>query len=67
MVRKVCGNNFIIVTPLDWKYCNDDQARVVTPKDAFVKGADYIVIGRPIINSLNPKEELSKVIQSSIK
>ena len=69
MVRKVCGNNFIIVTPgirLE-NVSNDDQARVVTPKDAFVKGADYIVIGRPIVNSLNPKEELSKVIQSSIK
>ena len=69
MVRKVCGNNFIIVTPgirLE-NISNDDQARVVTPKDAFVKGADYIVIGRPIVNSLNPKEELSKVIQSSIK
>ena len=69
MVRKVCGNNFIIVTPgirLE-NISNDDQARVVTPKDAFVKGADYIVIGRPIVNSLNPREELSKVIQSSIK
>ena len=69
IVRKACGNNFFIVTPgirLE-NVSNDDQARVVTPKDAFVKGADYIVIGRPIINSLNPKEELSKVIQSSIK
>lgn len=68
IVREACGNNFTIVTPgirLD-NTSDDDQARVVTPKVAFSKGSDYIVIGRPIINSLNPKEELSKIIQSSI-
>ena len=68
IVRKACGNNFIIVTPgirLE-NTSNDDQARVVSPRAAFGKGSDYIVIGRPIINSLNPKEELSKIIQSLI-
>ena len=27
---------------------NDDQKRVMTPKDAVDLGADYLVIGRPI-------------------
>ena len=64
IVRKACGNNFIIVTPgIRLEKNNDDQARVVTPKDAFSKGADYIVIGRPIINSLNPKEEYLNILK----
>jgi len=27
-----------------------DQKRVTTAKDAFLNGADYIVVGRPIIS-----------------
>ena len=63
-VREVCGDEFIIVTPgIRVKSNNkDDQARVVTPEDAFSKGTDYIVIGRPIMNSLDPKKELSKIL-----
>jgi len=30
---------------------NDDQQRVMTPKDAFNQGANYLVMGRAIINS----------------
>ena len=63
-VRQVCGDKFRIVTPgIRVKNNNkDDQARVVTPEDAFNKGTDYIVIGRPIMNSTDPKTELSKIL-----
>jgi len=27
---------------------DDDQKRVLTPRDAITMGADYIVVGRPI-------------------
>ncbi|HFD12901.1 MAG TPA: orotidine-5'-phosphate decarboxylase [Crenotrichaceae bacterium] len=33
----------------------DDQKRVVTVTDAFTNGADYIVVGRPIRDSENPR------------
>lgn len=63
-VRKACGNKFIIVTPgiRINKSNNDDQARVVTPEEAFNKGTDYIVIGRPIMNSVNPEKKISKIL-----
>ena len=42
----------------------DDQSRVMTPKDAISKGADYIVIGRPITNALNINEALQEIHNS---
>jgi orotidine-5'-phosphate decarboxylase len=33
---------------------NDDQARIATPGDALRAGADYIVIGRPILRAVDP-------------
>ena len=42
----------------------DDQSRVMTPKDAISKGADYIVIGRPITNAPNISEALQQIHNS---
>lgn len=57
-IRKQNGQNFLIVTPgirLN-KIPGDDQKRVADVKTAFFNGSDYIVIGRPINTSKNPKE-----------
>ena len=43
---------------------SDDQSRVMTPKDAISKGANYIVIGRPITNAPNIGEALQKIHNS---
>ena len=43
---------------------SDDQSRVMTPKDAISKGADYIVIGRPITNASNIGEALQEIHNS---
>ena len=43
---------------------SDDQRRVMTPKDAILKGADYIVIGRPITNAPNISEALLEIHNS---
>jgi orotidine-5'-phosphate decarboxylase len=42
----------------------DDQSRVMTPKDAISKGADYIVIGRPITSAPNISEALQEIHNS---
>ena len=43
---------------------NDDQKRVMTPKQAIELGAEYLVIGRPITESNNIKESLSRIVES---
>lgn len=41
---------------------NDDQKRVVTPKEAISLGSDYLVIGRSITNSDNPLDTYNQII-----
>lgn len=57
-IHKVCGDDFITVTPGIRLSNNskDDQVRVATPQLAKEKGCDYIVVGRSITKSENPRE-----------
>ena len=43
---------------------NDDQKRVMTPRDAIDSGADFLVIGRPITLSSNIKKSLNEIYKS---
>ena len=43
----------------------DDQKRVVTVDQAFLNGADYIVVGRPIRDAQN-RQEAAERVQSQI-
>jgi orotidine-5'-phosphate decarboxylase len=55
-VRAACGPDFNVVTPgirPIW-HGSDDQKRITTPADAVKLGADYIVIGRPIVRAPHP-------------
>ncbi len=40
----------------------DDQKRVITPKEAFLLGADHIVVGRPIRTSPRPEETARQML-----
>lgn len=56
-IHEVCGNDFITVTP-GIRLSNDskdDQKRVATPVYAKQMGSDYIVVGRSITKSDDPK------------
>jgi orotidine-5'-phosphate decarboxylase len=58
-LRKDLGDNFLIVSPGIRPGLNrevDDQKRTVDVEEAFLNGADYIVVGRPIRNADDPKK-----------
>jgi orotidine-5'-phosphate decarboxylase len=56
-LRRDCGPDFLLVVP-GIRPANatrqDDQKRVMTPRQALAAGADYLVIGRPITASPDP-------------
>jgi len=69
IVRKEVGKKMILVVPgirleKKSKSKKDDQKRTLTPKEAINLGADFLVIGRPIIESKNPLETIKKINQS---
>lgn len=56
LVRQAVGAGPILVTPgvrPEWS-SRDDQQRVMTPGDAARAGADFVVIGRPILHHDDP-------------
>jgi len=63
-VRKACGRKFIIVTPGIRPAGAEagDQKRVATAKTAFAAGANYIVVGRPILEAENPLRALKEIV-----
>ena len=55
-LREAVGEGFLIVSPgIRPLERTDDQRRVVTPREAFQAGADYIVVGRPIRDADDPR------------
>jgi orotidine-5'-phosphate decarboxylase len=64
-IRKVCGADFLIVTPgirPEWSSA-DDQKRVVTPAQAMRDGADYVVIGRPITQAASRRDAARRIVE----
>lgn len=57
-LRDELGDNFLIVVPGIRPVTNvqDDQKRTVDVEEAFLNGADYIVVGRPIRNAADPRK-----------
>jgi orotidine-5'-phosphate decarboxylase len=56
----------IIVTPgiRPIGFEKGDQKRTTTPREALINGADYVVIGRPIIKAKNPRLVTNKIIKT---
>jgi orotidine-5'-phosphate decarboxylase len=66
LVREATGEDFTLVTPgirLESDR-RDDQARVVTPREAVRLGADYLVIGRSITAAKDPAATLQSINDS---
>ena len=65
IVRKACGDDFITMVPgIRPAAANDDQKRVMTPKQAVDAGATHLVIGRPITQASDPAKAAADIIES---
>jgi len=63
-LRREFGNKMRIIVPgvrPSWSEPGD-QRRTMTPCEALEAGADYLVIGRPIVAHPNPNEAVAKVL-----
>lgn len=65
LVREVCGPDFLIVTPgiRPAGAARGDQSRTATPAAARAAGADYIVVGRPILESADPAAAAAAIVK----
>jgi orotidine-5'-phosphate decarboxylase len=68
-IRKACGRDFLIVTPgvrpkqKDASVKEDDQARTATPAEAIKAGADFLVVGRPILAAADPRGATQSIVE----
>lgn len=64
--REALGPEVTLVSPgirPDWtEVKKDDQVRTTTPRQAIQYGADYVVVGRPIIGHPRPREAAQRII-----
>jgi len=61
-LREALGPELLIVSPgIRPRARADDQKRVVTPREAFENGADYIVVGRPLREADDPRGEALRI------
>ncbi|HHC4835703.1 TPA: orotidine-5'-phosphate decarboxylase [Escherichia albertii] len=66
--KQAFGQDFKLVTPGIRPQGSDvgDQRRIMTPEQALAAGVDYMVIGRPVTQSVDPEQTL-KAINASLQ
>ena len=64
-IRKACGEKFLIVTPgvRQLGVASHDQRRFSSPVMAVSAGADFIVVGRPIVQAKDPRAVVRQIIK----
>lgn len=65
MLRRSVRGEFVILTPgvrPAWA-AKDDQKRVMTPGEAVKTGADFIVVGRPVLKAPDRKAAVQKILE----
>src|SRR5688572_6534495 len=63
-IRSIVGVDMVLVTPgiRPAVADADDQKRVMTPSAAIKAGADYLVVGRPVIAASDPKAAAEAIV-----
>lgn len=63
-LRKIVGHQMALVTPgvRPAGAAAGDQKRVMTPARAIAAGADYVVVGRPILEAADPKAAADAIV-----
>ncbi|HEV2196857.1 MAG TPA: orotidine-5'-phosphate decarboxylase [Candidatus Acidoferrum sp.] len=67
-IRRACGDGFLIVTPgvrpkdSEVAPAVDDQSRKASPREAIRAGADFLVVGRPILAAADPRAAAQSIV-----
>lgn len=66
LVRRECGEAFIVVTPgiRGAEDAKGDQSRTMSARDALAAGASYLVVGRPILLATDPRTAAEDIVRS---
>ena len=50
------------IRPDDTPVASDDQARTATPAEALRRGADLLIVGRPILRAADPLQAVAALV-----
>jgi orotidine-5'-phosphate decarboxylase len=64
MLRPIIGPSMVLVTPgiRPTGAVSGDQKRIMTPAAAIAAGANYLVVGRPILEARDPKAAAETIV-----
>ena len=64
LLRPIVGANMLLVTPgiRPSGAASGDQKRIMTPSAAIAAGADYLVVGRPILEAADPRAAAQAIV-----
>jgi orotidine-5'-phosphate decarboxylase len=63
-LRAIAGPGIVLVTPgiRPSGAASGDQKRIMTPGNAIAAGADYLVVGRPVLETGDPQEAAERIV-----
>src|SRR3984957_17524856 len=68
-LRKIVGHQMLLVTPgiRPAGSAVGDQKRIMTPGRAIAAGADYLVVGRPVMEAADPRARADAIQAESVQ